>query len=348
MDNTSWPLRIVSAIWRGLDRLRRLLHLILLLGIFLLVLASLFSGAVLVPSSAALVIAPQGTLVEQLSGDALSRAIARAQGVSAQETLLRDVLDALRAARDDDRIKAVVLDLDELTGAGLSKLQEVASEIDRFKESGKPVIATGDGFTRDQYYLAARADNVYMHPQGLVLIDGYSRFLPYYKSFLDKVFVDYNVWTVGEYKSFVEPITRDDMSPQDEESSLVFLNALWNAYQSDVAAVRELEPQALQRYADEFVELLEQSGGDTAQLAVDYGLVDELLTRDVVGERIRDSARTRSARVGARRRVLECDARGLRGGDAAPVAANTCRQGSRGRGVRHHPRWCATVGQHRR
>ncbi|HEY9183396.1 MAG TPA: signal peptide peptidase SppA, partial [Gammaproteobacteria bacterium] len=170
MDNPGLPLRIVSAIWRGLDHLRRLLHLILLLGIFLLLLASLFSGAVLVPSSAALVIAPQGTLVDQLTGDALSRAIARAQGVTAQETLVRDVLDALRAARDDERIKAVVLDLDELTGAGLSKLQEVASEIDRFKESGKPVIATGDGFTRDQYYLAARADTIYMHPQGLVLI----------------------------------------------------------------------------------------------------------------------------------------------------------------------------------
>jgi protease-4 len=289
MDKPGWPLRTVSAIWRGLDRLRRLLHLILLLGIFLLLLAALFSGAVPVPRSAALVIAPQGALVDQLSGDALDVAIARAQGTAAPETLVRDVVDALHAARDDDRIKAVVLDLDTLTGSGLSKLQEIASEITRFKESGKPVIATGDGFTRDQYYLAAQADSIYMHPQGLVLLDGYGRFLPYYKSFLEKVFVDYHVWTVGEYKSFVEPITRDDMSAEDEESSRVFLDALWNAYQADVTAARELEPQALQRYADQFAELLEQSGGDTAQLAVDYGLVDELLTRDVVGQRIREA-----------------------------------------------------------
>jgi len=289
MENPSWPLRIVSGIWRGLDRLRRLLHLILLLGIFLLLLVALLGQPVLVPSSAALVIAPQGTLVDQLSGDVLERAIARAQGTPLQETLVRDVVDALQAARDDERIKAVVLDLDELTGSGLSKLQEVASEIAWFKESGKPVIATGDGFTRDQYYLAAQADNVYMHPQGLVLLDGYSRFVPYYKSFLDKVLVDYNVWTVGEYKSYVEPITRDDMSPADEEASRVFLDALWSAYQSDVAAARGLEAQALQRYADQIVTLLEQSGGDTGQLAVDYDLVDELLTRDVVGQRIREA-----------------------------------------------------------
>jgi protease IV len=288
-DNRSWPLRIVAGIWRGLDRLRRLLHLILLLGIFLMLMIGAVGERVYIPGAAALVIAPQGVLVDQLTGDALGRAIAKAQGAPLQETLVRDVIDALGAARDDERIKAVVLDLDGLAGAGLSKLQEIASEVARFKESGKPVIAVGDGYTRDQYYLAAQADNVYMHPMGLVLVDGYSRFLPYYKSLLDKVYVDYNVWTVGEYKSFVEPITRDDMSPQDEEASKVFLDALWAAYQTDVTAARELAPPALQQYADDIVPLLEESGGDTAQLAVDYGLVDELLTRDAMRERIRDA-----------------------------------------------------------
>jgi protease-4 len=288
-DNRSWPLRIVTGIWRGLDRVRRLLHLIFMLGIFMVLIAGAVGERTFVPGAAALVIAPQGVLVDQLSGDALERAIAKAQGTPLQETLVRDVLDALRAARDDGRIKAVVLDLDGMTGAGLSKLQEIAAELARFKESGKPLIAVGDGYTRDQYYLAAQADSVYMHPMGLVLVDGYSRFLPYYKSLLDKVYVDYNVWTVGEYKSFVEPITRDDMSPQDEEASKVFLDALWTAYQADVTAARELAAPALQQYADDIVTLLQEAGGDTAQLAVDYGLVDELLTRDAMRERIRDA-----------------------------------------------------------
>jgi protease-4 len=280
-------MRIVTAIWHGLDRLRRLLHLILLLGLFLLLLVSTVGERVFVPSRAALVIAPEGVLVDQLSGDPLERAIARIRGTPLQETLLRDVLDALDAARDDDRIKAVVLQLDSMSGAGLSKLQELAGEIARFKESGKQVIAIGDGFTRDQYYLAAQADRVYMHPMGLILLDGYSRFLPYYKTALDKLYVDYHVWTVGEYKSFVEPITRDDMSPQDEESSRVFLDALWRQYQSDVTTARRLSGPALQRYADQIVTLLEDAGGDTARLALDYGLVDELLTRDAMRARIR-------------------------------------------------------------
>jgi protease-4 len=282
-------LRLVAGIWRGLDRLRRLLHLLLLLGLFLLLIVSAVGERVFVPSAAALVIAPEGVLVDQLTGDPLSRAFAKAQGAALQETLVRDVIEGLRGARDDARIKAVVLDLDRMAGAGLSKLQEIAAEISRFKESGKPVIAVGDGYTRDQYYLAAQADDVFMHPMGLVLVDGYSRFLPYYKSLLDKVYVDYNVWTVGEYKSFVEPITRDDMSPQDEEATKVFLDALWHSYQSDVTAARSLAVPALQQYADDIVSLLQEAGGDTAQLAVSYGLVDELLTRDAMRERIREA-----------------------------------------------------------
>ena len=287
-DNRALPMRIISVIWRGLDRLRRLLHLIFLLGIFLVLLAAAVGERVLIPQRAALLIAPRGALVDQLSGNALDRALARAQGTPLRETLVRDIVDALRAARDDDRIKAVVLDLDELAGGGLSKLQDVAAEIRDFKQSGKPVIAVGDSFTRDQYYLAAQADDVYMNPMGQVLVDGYARFLPYYKSLLEKFYVDYNVWTVGEFKSFVEPITRDDMSPQDEEASRAFLNQLWGAYQADVTTARGMPAPALQQYADDIVALLSEARGDTARLAKDYGLVDDLLTRDVMRERIRE------------------------------------------------------------
>src|SRR5215207_7098070 len=106
-DNRSWPLRVVAGIWRGLDRLRRLLHLILLLGIFLALMVAAVGERVYIPGAAALVIAPQGVLVDQLTGDALGRAIAKAQGAPLQETLVRDVIDALRAAGDDERIKAV-------------------------------------------------------------------------------------------------------------------------------------------------------------------------------------------------------------------------------------------------
>ncbi len=279
---------LLGGLWRALDGLRKGLHLTFLLFFLIILLAGLAPDQVQIPRNAALIIAPEGVLVDQLSGDPFERAIAKAQGLAMNETLLKDLIDAIRAAQDDDRIEALVLQLSRLGGSGLSKLQELANEIVRFKASGKPVIAVGDDFSRDQYYVAAHADEIYMSRMGSVYIDGYSRFMPYYKSAIDNLYIDFHVWTVGEYKSFVEPITRDDMSPEDREASEVFLGALWDAYQADVTAARELPSDALQRYADDAVELLTEAAGDSAQMALDFGLVDELLTRDRIRERVRD------------------------------------------------------------
>jgi protease-4 len=286
--NPSLIRRIATAVFRGFDRVRKVLHFIVLVGGLVLLVSALSPEQPVVPASAALILAPEGELVEQLSGDPFDRALARAQGIGVSETLVSELVEAIRHARGDRRIKALVLDLDGLTGGGLSKLQDLAKELAEFKASGKPVIATGAGFDQRQYYLAAQAGDIYMHPMGGVLLEGYSQYSPYFKSFFEKALVDFEVWTVGEYKSFVEPITRDDMSPEDREARGVYLSALWRDYQNDVTAARELEPDSLQRYADEFVALLRAAGGDTAQLAADYGLVDELLNQDQMRSRIRE------------------------------------------------------------
>ena len=280
-------MNVLRKIWRALDGVRKVLHLLVLLVLTVIVLALLAPDEPSIPRDAALILAPEGALVEQLSGDPVSRAIARARGIPQREVLVNDLIEVIREAADDDRIRVLVLQLDGLSGAGLSKLQELADEIILFKASGKPVIAVGDGFTRNQYYLAAHADDIYMHPMGFVYIDGYSRFSPYYKSAIDSLSIDFNVWTVGEYKSFVEPITRDDMSDEDREASGQYLGALWDAYQADVTAARELRTTAFQQYADTATDLLTEANGDTARMALDYGLVDELLPRDGINARLK-------------------------------------------------------------
>ncbi|MED5534094.1 MAG: signal peptide peptidase SppA, partial [Pseudomonadota bacterium] len=278
---------LFAGVWRVLNGVRKGLHLGFLLLLFIIFLASIVPDQPQIPRDAALIISPRGSLVDQLSGDPLERAFAEVRGTPLNETLLRDLVDALRAAKNDERIETVVLQLDGLTGSGLSKLQELSGEILRFKESGKSIIAVGDTFDRNQYYIAAHADEIFMSPMGNIPIDGYSRYQPYYRSAIDNLYIDFHVWTVGEYKSFVEPITRDDMSPEDREASEVFLGALWDAYQADVTAARGLPSDALQSYADNAIELLTEAGGDTAQMALDYGLVDELLTRDQIRGRVR-------------------------------------------------------------
>ena len=132
-------------VWRTAEGVRKILHLVFLLFVVGVLIAGIATqDQPRVPEQAALRVAPEGRLVEQLSGGPLDRIIAEAQGVDMGETLLKDLVDAIRAAADDDRIEALVLDPSGLTGGGLSKLQELADEIIRFKESEKPVIAFGD------------------------------------------------------------------------------------------------------------------------------------------------------------------------------------------------------------
>src|SRR5271166_972770 len=114
-------------VWRILEGIRKVLHLILLLVIFGFILAALHTSIPIVPRSAALVIAPEGELVEQLSSDPLRRAVGQASGGPAPETLLKDVIDAIESAKDDARIKLIVLDVGNLGPSGLSKLQEIGA-----------------------------------------------------------------------------------------------------------------------------------------------------------------------------------------------------------------------------
>jgi protease-4 len=278
--------KVLHWIWAGLDGLRKILHLLLLLLIFGLI-GALFSRPIpFVPDKAALVIAPQGPLVEQFTGDPVERAIAETLRQGPIETRVRDLVDAIEAARDDKRIVALYLDLGGLAGGGTAKLQEVARAIDEFKTSGKPVIAFGEYYDQPQYYLASRADEIYLDPQGIAYIDGFANYGLFIKEALDKLSVDWNVFRVGEYKSAVEMFTRNDMSPAEREESLAWLNSVWDTWKADVAGARGFEPTVLQAYADNAPEALRATGGDLARVALDAGLVTELKGRYEVEDRI--------------------------------------------------------------
>ncbi len=280
-------LAFLGAIWKVIDGIARLAINLLVIFFVVLVIGFLFSpSAPRVPSSAALVLAPAGNLVEQLAGNPLDRAIGTIVGDVEPQTRVRDLVDAIQAARDDDRIEVLVLDLDEMFGAGLSKLQTIGIAIEDFKTSGKKVIALGDAYSQNQYYLAAYADEIYMHPMGIVFMQGYGRFRIYYKEAIDKLGIDWNVFKVGEYKSFVEPYTRQDMSAEDRASSLAWLTDLWEAYQQDVDRNRALEPGSVERYVTGFVDDLEQVHGDFSAIALEHGLVDELRDRVQMRERM--------------------------------------------------------------
>jgi len=271
-------------VWRILEGVRRVLHLILLLVIFGFILAALHTSIPTVPRSAALVLAPEGELVEQLATDPVRRAFGQASGGPAPETLLKDVIDAIQIAKGDSRIKLIVLQLSNLAPSGLSKLQEIGAALREFRAAGKRVVAAADSMDQTQYYLAAQAGEVYLDPLGLVYVDGFSYYRMYLKDAIDKLGVDVNVFRAGTFKSYTDQFSRSDMAPSEREESSVWLEALWNAYSQDVTRARSMPSNALNQYIAEEPAALAAVNGDAAKLALQRGLVTALKSRRQVAD----------------------------------------------------------------
>jgi len=274
-------------VWRILDGIRRVLHLLLLLVIFGFILAALHTSIPIVPRTAALVIAPEGELVEQLASDPVRRAFGQASGSPAPETLLRDVTDAIAAAKSDPRIKLIVLDLGSLSSSGLSKLQEVGASLREFRAAGKRVVAAADSLDQTQYYLAAQAGEVYLDPMGLVYLDGFSYYRMFLKDAIDKLGVDVNVFRAGTFKSYTDQFSRSDMAPSERDESSVWLGALWNAYQQDVVRARSLPAGALNEFIADESAALAAVNGDAAKLALQRGLVTALKSRRQMADELK-------------------------------------------------------------
>ena len=275
---------LFRSLWRLLNFTRLMLvNLLFLLVVLVIVFSVSQSETPSTPIEGALTLNLSGVLVEQRTQTDPTVQLLRQMDKGDEqpsEIVLSDLLWAIKSAGNDDRIKALVIKPQGLQGASLSKLQEVTAAIDAFKESGKPVIAMADYYSQGAYLLAAHADHVLLNQSGAVLIEGLGVYQTYFKSALEKLNITPHVFKVGTYKSFVEPYTRDEMSPESKEANQRWLDQLWQSYVTDVAEQREIEPDAVAPNKDHFLELLRKAGGNAASYALDNGLVDQLATRD--------------------------------------------------------------------
>ena len=279
---------IVSAVRTGfgwlsgfLEASRRVLLNLIFLALIVAVVWSLtHRGPPALMDKTALVLGLSGSIVEQRSGSLRETALAQARGEEQDKTQLRDILTVLDAAAKDPKITQVVLALDEFSGAGLSSLREVAAALQRFKASGKPVVAWGSSYDQRQYYIAAQANEVFLHPMGMVMLEGYGRLRNYYRDALDKLGVSANVIRVGKYKSFGEPYFANAPSKEALEADSLLYNGLWSTYTSGVEQARKLPAGAIALGIAELPQRFAAVGGDAAKLALSEKLVDALKTRD--------------------------------------------------------------------
>jgi len=278
MSQASLLRRVFGWFGRGLDALRVFLGRLVFLLLLLVVLGALFSGpaTVRVPEGGLLVLNPRGAIVEQpvlLDPQSL---LLGTSGVTA--TPLRDLLDALERAAADARIVGVVLDLDELTSATPVALESIGAALERVRESGKSLIAHGDYFSQAQYFLASHADTIYLHPMGQLMLPGYGGSQLFFASALERLGIRVHVFRVGTHKAAVEPFTLDAMSELSRANMQQLVDELWQRYLNTVAVNRGLSVEALRSYANDYPAHLQAVGGDTAQVALAHGLVDELVS----------------------------------------------------------------------
>ncbi len=280
-SRSGWFSRWFGRFWWLVDASRRtVFNLIFLVIVVVVVVAIATSGAPKLEDNTALVLNLRGPLVEQHASGLRDAALAQLSGEPPSSTQLRDVLTVLDAAAQDPKITRAVLVLDDFKGGGMAGLREVAAALQRFRATGKKVIAWGAGYDQRQYYLAAQADEVLMHPMGLLFLQGFGRYQNYYRDALDKVGVTVNLVRVGTYKSFAEPFIANEPSKEATEASAFLYNGLWATYTDGVEKARKLPAGSVMALLNELPQRLAAAGGEPGKLALQAKMVDGLKTRD--------------------------------------------------------------------
>ena len=276
-------IRLLKGIWRvlsGISRAISVLVPLLFVVIFVIAFNTTLSESTQepLPERAALLIAPSGPLVEDSTPvDALSALLNQDYD---QPALLNDVVRSIRWAATDERITALVFDLENLAGPSTSQTLEISGAIEVFRASGKPVVSVGDFYTQAHYLLASQADQILLHPEGGMFLEGFSVYRSYLRAFLEKIRVTMHVFRAGENKSAVEPYLRDDMSEEERQVVSRWLEELWTTYTKLAESGRELPAGTMDQFIASFATQLRASNNDLAETMLAAGLVDMLADHD--------------------------------------------------------------------
>ena len=275
-------MQFVRVSWKILVGLKDLLVLLFMLLFFATIFALLNSS----PNPAmvrdgALLLKLDGVVSEQPGEiDALTTLTSSAASVG--EMRQRDIVRALKLAETDDRVKAVVVDMDRFMGGGQASLAAIGSSLDGVKKAGKSVYAFATAYTDDSYQLAAHATQIWMDPLGGAMLTGPGGSQPYFKGLLDRLGVKANIYRVGTYKSAVEPFMRSDQSEASKAAIKGVYDEIWGQWKAAVAKAR---PQAqLEQMLTDPAGAVEGAQGNLAQLALSSKLVDTLGDRVAFGK----------------------------------------------------------------
>lgn len=278
-------------LFKGIGKLINVSRLIILNGLFFIII--LFFAVALLEEDEQVYIADNsilqlnfnGVIVEQKQPIDFSAELSKQMLNDKQQIIeypIDEVLQVIRYAQHDPKIKKILLDLSGLQSASLNHINSIGRALNQFKSEEKQVVATADNYSQIQYLLASYADTLYLDPQGMVFLQGFSVYRLYFKELLENLLITPHVFKVGTFKSFVEPFTESKMSAASKKANSHWLNQLWQGYIDTVVTERnnaKLTSQSISPTLPQLKKALKKSGGDTALYAVEAGLVDQLLPR---------------------------------------------------------------------
>ncbi len=277
--------------WRILVGIKDALALIFLL-IFFTLLFGFLSGSPnpAIVSDGALNLKLKGTISEQPADLDLMTVLQGGDNIPT-EFRARDLIRALETAATDDRVKAVVLDLDSFMGSGQVTLGDVGAAIDKVRAAKKPVLAYATAYTDDAYQLASHASEIWMNDFGQAVITGPGGSNLYYKGLIDQIGAKAHIYRVGTFKSAVEPFMRSDMSPEAREATRAYADVLWDQW---LTQVKKARPAAqLDTYIKDPVSVSKEYGNDMGKAALGLKIVDKLGDKLAFSRRIAEITGTK-------------------------------------------------------
>ena len=189
---------------------------------------------------------------------------------------LRTLVQTIDQASKDDKIVALYLQgTNTPISTGLANLKEIRQALERFKKSGKTIIAYDIDWTVPEYYLASVANQVVINPLGSLDIKGLSSQVMFLTGALEKYGIGVQVIRVGKYKAAVEPFLLKKLSPENREQTQKLLGDLWGEWLRTIAPSRKVTPQQLQAFSNTEGILL-------ADTALKGKLVDQVAYSDEV------------------------------------------------------------------
>ncbi|KHJ38797.1 protease 4 [Pedobacter glucosidilyticus] len=187
---------------------------------------------------------------------------------------LNDILKSIKNAKDDDKIKGIYLDVSYVS-TGMATLEEIRNELINFKKSGKFIIAYSEVYSQGAYYLASVANKVYLNPQGILELKGFSSQISFFKGALEKLAIEPQIIKVGTYKSAVEPFILESMSDANKQQMTALLGSLFENFTKGIATSRKIPQDSVYAIANQ---LQSRSPEDAVKLK----LVDALKYKDEV------------------------------------------------------------------